>query len=129
MNTLSEDLRKMADLIDANPELSITVPSRIAFYVGGHTTDFSAAVRAIKRMCGTVDKQSPANEGAPMCAVGKVGTWVQMKALDYQRTQACELVQTGVETVTRDVVKVVGTETVEVPKFEYRCPPILAATG
>lgn len=120
--SLSDDLRQAADLIDAHPEKSFTMAGGITLYVGRHSGSFTDTVRWLTQF-GTVKKERPGQSFLATVVVGKI----ELAAIDYDDEVACELVQTGEREVTRDIVKVVGTETVTEPIMEWKCPPSILA--
>lgn len=121
--SLVDDLRQLADVIEANPELGLNFVgiSRESIYVE-HGRPFVERVRQLAKF-GVVEKERSTSFLARV-ALNKT---FELVAIDYTNEVACELVQTGVETVVEPIMEQVGERTVERPIMEWKCPESILA--
>lgn len=123
---LAADLRHLANLIDAHPELGLTTSGPTGVFLRRFDEGFVTAVRHLSGLgLGSVAKDRATGV---FTARLRLNSSFELIALDYDEEVACELVQTGTRTVERPVLVQTGVETVEEPVMEWVCPPsILAA--
>lgn len=122
-------LRQLADLLDANPDLSGTRYAFTMINLFPRTRDGVAAwARAAMRSTGKANKHQSDRYAGVKIDFGPVGV-----SVNIERDEVCERIVTGTHEVTKEVpdpdllatVPLVSvTETVE--DVEWRCMPILA---
>jgi hypothetical protein len=123
-----EGLRKLADLLDATPDLPTpymtnTGPRWSSYF------DASEVARLASLVPGTMRKNDPNADGYnaeyyELTSDVKFGPF-RLVVTSYRDT-VCEKVQTGTKTVEHPRVKAAPARVEEVPVFEYVCSPLLA---
>jgi hypothetical protein len=119
-------LRKLADLLDATPDLILPHDVRegeISFYPTGAEETATTA----RLLPSGWKKNDPNSSSFDTKYYQLTGMWegVKLSILEY-RAAVCTRVQVGVETVTVPAVEAAPEMTMEYPIFEYKCEPLLA---
>ena len=122
-SSFANDLRQLADIIDANPSIGICGGGSSLVFVEADHQLFADRVRAMAKI-GTVSKERGVSHFAARVRINESFT---LLALDHSDEVACVRVQTGTRTVERPIT--VGVETVVEPVFEWVCPPSILATA
>jgi hypothetical protein len=123
-----EGLRKLADLLEATPELPI--PAIYDTAVKWHEWNFAAEVARLSSLIpGTMRKNDPSEDWYnatyyELASAEKLGPFT-LTVVSYRST-VCEKVQTGTKTVKVPAVEAAPAHVKEVPVFEYVCSPLLA---
>ena len=118
-------LRKLADLLEAKPELILPdiTKSTIKFWC----EDAAQTAETAKLMPTGWAKNNPTTSGYDADYYRLTGNWegasVVVVAL---RSDVCERVIVGTETVTVPAVKAALETVVQRPVYEYQCEPLLA---
>lgn len=122
--TLADDLRHLADLIDANPDITLRTAAGLPLNLfTDRAAGFVDRIRQLTRF-GTATKERSADR---LTVRVRVNPSFELVAIDYAREVACERIQVGVETVEQPIMEQVGIETVEQPVYEWICPESILA--
>ncbi len=119
--SLAADLRHLADVIDANPELDLHFASGAQTVYLSRSGPFADRVRLLAKF-GTVAKE----RGADFYARVRLSPSFELCAIDYDGEVACELVQVGTE--ERPIMVASGRVEV-VPVYEWKCPESILASA
>jgi hypothetical protein len=115
----TQGLRELADWYDLHPE--VPLPHGALQIITAGDEDPVAGLAVIARAMGRCDKKV----GEAIFTIRRKFSGVTLEAIAW-RQQVCEATVVGERTVTRDVTKVVGSETVTEPVVEWRCLPLLS---
>lgn len=115
-------LHELALFLAQHPEVVARPYAYGAYVIAGDAADYARLVRALKdgAPLGSIERSA---RPLHMVFARRFGPDVVLEVL-AARSVVCERVQVGTRTVERP--KVVGTETVEEPVYEWRCEPVLA---
>jgi hypothetical protein len=119
-------LRKLADLLDATPELILphdVNKGAIKFYPTGAEETATTA----RLLPSSWKKNDPNASDFDAQYYRLTGMWEGIAlTIIEERAAVCTRVQVGTETVTVPAVEAAPEMTVEQPIFEYKCEPLLA---
>lgn len=124
--TIQQDLRAVADHIDANPGLDISKHLTVNVYVFATRDNFAEQMRLLG---GTIAR--PVAKVADSKHLNARITFGQVVLeVTVPKEETCERVQVGSRQVEQPVVIDTGEmETVDEPIYEYICPPAWSAIG
>lgn len=122
--TIQQDLRAIADHIDANPGLDIS--PYIMLFVFATKDNFAEQMRLLG---GTINAPAAKSADTKYLNVERKFGRISVQ-VTVPKEETCERVQVGTLQVERPVVIDTGeVETVDEPIYEYICPPAWSAIG